>query len=246
LYRGKGIDAKFVGHPLTQLLQTELLARTAFCQQWKLQESQPIVGVFPGSRKQEIRDLLPVLVQAMRWLLRLKPELQFVISQAHQGIAEEINQQFSRLKIRHLVGKSIILLPAGQSHQLMNNADILWAKSGTTTLEAAIFAKPMLIFYRGNWLSYLLFLLFKTVQRVGWPNLLAGKAIVPELLQLDCRAEQFVRYTSDWLDVPAAREHISAQLQAVRNHLGQGNFATTAASEILATLAHRAKVNETC
>ena len=63
----------------------------------------------------------------------------------------------------------------------MQAADILWAKSGTTTLEAALFGKPMLIYYRGNWISFLLFLLFKRVRKVGWPNILAGKGVVPEL-----------------------------------------------------------------
>jgi lipid-A-disaccharide synthase len=94
----------------------------------------------------------------------------------------------------------------------------------------------MLIFYRANWISYLLFLLFKRVQYVGWPNLLAGKKIVPELIQLDCRAEQLVKHTQDFLDVPGIEEETTKQLKQIRNTLGPGNFAIIGAREIFKIL----------
>ena len=94
----------------------------------------------------------------------------------------------------------------------------------------------MLIFYRGDWLSYFVFLAFKRVKRVGLPNLLAGKTLVPELIQLDCRAEQLVKYTSDLLDVPKLREEITSELLSLRDQLGEGDYATLCAEEIARAL----------
>jgi lipid-A-disaccharide synthase len=238
LYRDAGIDASFVGHPLTLAIPQENLEpnKEEFCKANGLDPQKPLIGIFPGSRRQEIRLLLPVMLQAAKWLGKERPEVQFAISRANQILADAIDEVIDHEGMRLRVGHGITLLPVGENHTLMRAADILWAKSGTTTLEAALFGKPMLIYYRGNWVSFLLFLLFKRVRRVGWPNILAGKGVVPELLQLDCRPEQFVKYTSDWLDVPAAREEIGEELRKVRSRLGQADLADTAAVEVIKVL----------
>jgi lipid-A-disaccharide synthase len=126
------------------------------------------------------------------------------------------------------------LSEASSNFELMKNCDLIWAKSGTTTLETALFGKPMLIFYTGNWFSYLLVLCFKTVKNFGWPNLLAGYELVPELIQLDCRSDKFVKYTLDLLDVPALRQEISEELLTLRQELGEGDFVENCAQEVLA------------
>ena len=238
LYLGRGIPARFVGHPLTQTVTGDAgqLSREEFCKAHCLDPNRFIVGIFPGSRRQEIKDHLPVLMEAVAWLNAQRPDLQFVMSQANSILAENIDSLLNRTGYRRLVGTGLTLLPPGASLSLMSVSDLVWAKSGTTTLEAALLGKPMLIFYRGNWLSYLIFLLFKRVRHVGWPNILAGQGVVPELIQLDCRAEQFVRYTLDWLDVPAARQAIGEQLRSLKARLGEGTFAETAASEVLSWL----------
>ena len=121
----------------------------------------------------------------------------------------------------------------------MKNADLAWAKSGTTTLEVTLFGTPMIIFYRGNWFSYLLVLLAKTIKHVGLPNVLAGKSLVPELLQLDCRGEMLVKYTLDMLDVPALRRDIKAELLSLRKELGSGDFVENCAQELITAMAGR-------
>ena len=94
----------------------------------------------------------------------------------------------------------------------------------------------MLVFYRADWISFVIFLLFKRVKWVAWPNLLAGEMLVPELIQLDCRAEQLVRYTRDWLDVPGLRHEIADKLRRIKKQLGKGDFAANAALEVQNTL----------
>jgi hypothetical protein len=128
------------------------------------------------------------------------------------------------------------LVPAEDNQGLMAASDVLWAKSGTTTLEAAFMERPMVVFYRGDWISYLLFLFFKTVKYVAWPNLLAARMMVPELIQLDCRAAELVRYTRDWLDVPGARTATREELKRIKSYLAKGDFVANAATELIKTL----------
>ena len=237
LYRSRNVDARFVGHPLQNALAgTQLPDRQEFCREQGLNPDRPLVGIFPGSRRGEINDHLPIVLAAVDWLAAERPEVQFVLSRANPILAEAIDRLIDRSGHRRLVGPTMTLLPVGESRSLMANADLVWAKSGTTTLEAALLGKPMLIFYRATWLSYLIFLAFKRVKDVGWPNLLAGQRVVPELIQLDCRAELLVRYTRDWLDVPGARQASARRLTAVRSQLGEGDFADNAAAEIIAVL----------
>jgi lipid-A-disaccharide synthase len=134
------------------------------------------------------------------------------------------------------VGKNLVYIEGRDNYNLFNNADVIWAKSGTTTLEVSFFGKPMLIFYRGSWLSFSAVTIFKTVKNVGLPNILAGRTLVPELLQLDCRPQQLVRYTRDLLDVPGLRKEISEELKSLRRSLGDNDYITACTKELLETL----------
>jgi lipid-A-disaccharide synthase len=138
-------------------------------------------------------------------------------------------------KTKH-AGSLIKFVNSDENRVLMASADVLWTKSGTTTLEAAFMERPMIVYYRGDWLSFVIFVLFKRIKYVAWPNILAGRMLVPELFQLDCRAEQLVRYTRDLLDVPAARDSISKQLRDIKSYLSKGDFAANAAEHLHAVL----------
>ncbi len=238
LYRQKKMSAKFVGHPLTMKFKAESERSTKedFCQRNNLDPEKPIIGVFPGSRRQEIKEHASLVLQAIEWISRERSNVQFVIVNANQQMADLLQEFMQREKFIHLVGKSVKTISSEQSEDLMTHSDLLWTKSGTTTLEATLVGKPMLIFYRGSWLSFLLVMAFKIVKFVGWPNLLHGDGIVPELIQLDCRAEQLVRYTCDWLDVPGLRNEITAGLKTLKGHLGEGDFTDNARNEIIALL----------
>jgi len=239
LYRSHGIDADFVGHPLTESFcdAQSVLSKEEFCQKYNLNANLPLVGLFPGSRKQEIKAFMPALLQAISQLHNERPEVQFAISQANPQIAEHIYDALQKAGKTSYAGSLIKFINADDNRPFMAAADILWTKSGTTTLEAAFLERPMLIYYGGDYLSYLLFVLFKTVKFVGWPNILAGRMLVPELIQLDCRADQFVRYTRDLLDVPGARAQITALLKKIKSYLRKGDFASNAAEHVQTVLA---------
>ncbi len=231
IYAQKNIPVAFVGHPLTKNLpdSTTLLDRAAFASKYSLNPSSPIIGIFPGSRNSEIKSLLPITLEAASRFHKERPEIQFALSQATGKLAHAINATISR---KSDWGKSIKLIEPADTYSLMSVCDLAWAKSGTTTLELTLFAKPMLIFYRGDWLSYLIFLGFKRTQRVGWPNLLAGKELIPELIQLDCSPQKLVQYSKDLLDVPALMKETASQLLALKNKLGEGDYASTCAREL--------------
>ncbi len=238
LYASYGVPARFVGHPLTLHIpnEQELLDKETFTRTHELRADKPIIAVLPGSRKQEIKTLLPILLTAMEELLSERPDLQFVVSKANKTVSELVDKIYEKHKIKKRFSKNVIFLDGSENYNLFKNSDLVWAKSGTTTLEVAMFGKPMLIIYRGALLSYFLVVLVLTVKNVGLPNLLAGRTLVPELLQLDCRPQQLVRYTSDLLDVPGLRNEISDELLKLRDQLGQGNYVENCAQEILAAL----------
>jgi lipid-A-disaccharide synthase len=235
VYAKKQVPVKFIGHPLTANVPAieTLQSKEEFCQSLAINPDSTIIAVFPGSRKQEIANMLPISLDAMRWLLSKRPHLKFVIGQANETLTEKITKTIEKSGGAHLLGKSLFVNPPSRNHELMKACDIAWAKSGTTTLEVTLFGKPMLIYYRGPWISYMLICLLKIIKRVGWPNLLAGYDLIPELLQLDCRADQLVRYTCDLLDVPGLRQEISEKLLSLRIQLGERDYVSTGADEIL-------------
>ncbi len=234
LYKLHGIESCFVGHPLTRSIREhEACSRQEFCKKYNLNQEQPIIGVFPGSRRGEIKAHLEPILNAVDWLRQERAELQFVIPAANDRMLEEINAELKRLKFDFLLNDNLRIIPGYDNYELMLHSKLLWAKSGTTTLEATLACKPMIIFYRGLWLSYVILLCFLRVRYVGWPNLLSGRQLVPELLQLNCRAELLVRHTLDLLDVPGLLKETTEELKSLRNHLGQGDFINNVVQEIV-------------
>jgi lipid-A-disaccharide synthase len=234
LYRSHGIPVRFVGHPLCHKENPKdpSQIRKDFFLRYGLDGKKSLIAIFPGSRKSEIPSLFPVVWQAMHWLAGERDDVQFAISLANPERAESIQKIIDRDK-KHTVAAPFLMVPAEENDNLMDASDVIWAKSGTTALEATIHGKPMLVYYRADWLSYWIFLLFKRVRKISLPNLLSGKTLVPELIQLDCRADQLVKYTRDLLDVPQLRSEITNELLALKSQLGEGDFAAALSEEIL-------------
>lgn len=246
LYKKNGVSARFVGHPLTLKFKApeERKPRSEFFIDNNLDPEKPLVGIFPGSRNQEIKCHAPIIFEAINWIQQERPNVQFIISATNSKFADALYAELDKLGFNHLLNGKVKTLLSENNEDLMTHADLLWTKSGTTTLEATLIGTPMLIFYRASWVTLVIFLFLKIIKWVGWPNLLAGTELVPELIQLDCRAEQLVRYTLDWLDVPELRHEITSQLKVLRGHLGEGDFTDNAAIEVLKVLDHVPQAKE--
>lgn len=244
LYKRHGVAARFVGNPISEqnFDVGTLKSKAEFAEALGLRADATTIAIFPGSRPAEVKNLLPVALQAAELMLATRPELQFVISRTTPALKPLMEKLTAKSPAKKLVGKSIVFAESSHNNDLLKHADLVWAKSGTVTLEVMMFGKPMLIFYRGNWLSYMLYMMFKTVKNVGWPNLLAGRTLVPELLQLDCRAQEIVRYSSDFLDVPGLKDEVTQALLSLKNQLGQGNYVENCTQEILEFLKHEGPV----
>lgn len=194
-----GIAATYVGHPLAPLIPLEpdqAKARTGL----GLAPQARVVALLPGSRSAEIEHLLPRFLQAARLMLREQPGLRFVLP--------AVPAQFAR--IEQLVARAglgaALQLTRGGSHAALAACDVTLIASGTATLEAALFKRPMVIAYHMNWLSWKLHQRKMLQPWVGLPNILAGEFLVPELLQQAATPAALARETLAWLIDDAATE----------------------------------------
>ena len=168
---------EWVGHPLLDIVKPSLSREEAF-KRFGLDPERPIIGLLPGSRTQEVERLLPALLAAAQLLQKEIPGLQFIIPLA-SGIREETLSPW-------MESASLpVKLVEGWTYDVMNLSELLIMASGTATLEGAILGKPMVIIYKVSFLSYWIGRALVHVNHIGLVNLVAGKGIVPELIQND-------------------------------------------------------------
>jgi len=156
---------------------------------------------------------LPVLLETVKLLRRFQPELKFILAEA-PGVP-------SRLYDRLLQGSTGIVRAFGVSHAILAHANASIVKSGSTTVEAAYFGNPFVVFYRIAPLSYAIGKRVVKVPFIAMPNLLAGERVVPELIQSEATAENLVGALMPLLTVPQEIEACRARLRKVRESLGQ-------------------------
>jgi len=207
LLQRHGIAASYVGHPLAPLIPQQpdrLAARTA-C---GLDASAEVVALLPGSRGAEIEHLLPRFLEAARLMLKQRPALRFLLPAVPA----------LRARIEALVAaaglSSRVQVLQGQSHAALAACDVTLIASGTATLEAALFKRPMVIAYHMHAFSWWLTRRKMLQPWVGLPNILAGRFVVPELLQDQATPASLARSTLDWLADDAATRQRRAGLEA--------------------------------
>ncbi len=194
-----GIAASYVGHPLADVIPLEP-PRAAARGKLGLGEGDTVVALLPGSRKSEIRYIAEPLLQAAALMSRVRPALRFVMP-----VVPGLRSLVEPLVRKHAPGLDLVLLD-GQSHEALAACDLTLVASGTATLEAALFKRPMVIAYRLHALNWWRIRAKRLQPWVGLPNVLAGRFVVPELLQDDCTPEALAREGLAWLDDPARRD----------------------------------------
>ena len=212
VYRQAGARVEFVGHPLLDIAEVtdkreEIFARL------ELNPEQPVIGLFPGSRWQEIEQLLPELLQTAEMLQTERPDYQFVLS-----LARGVNQkQIAELAANYNL---ILKLVDHAAYQVMKIADLLIVASGTATLEAAILGTPMIIVYRVSGFTYWLANRLLDLDFIGLPNIIAGREIVPELIQNRANADEIYQQARDFFRQPYLLKQIRSELRGVKEKLG--------------------------
>lgn len=184
LCRRNGIEARFVGHPLAEELGPG--DRSAARRRLGLPEEGPVVALLPGSRSREVRDVGGPLLETAAWLHRRRPELRFIAPMATPALHSEFR------RMADVRGGAPITRFDGESRAVMSAADVVMLASGTASLEAMFLRRPMVVAWRGlpptwfilrRWLG-------RNIRFIALPNLLAGRRIVPELLQDEARPER--------------------------------------------------------
>lgn len=228
LYRQAGVDVTFVGHPLLDSLAT-VPSREACRSSLGVPDGALVLGLLPGSRQAEIRRHLPLLLEAAARLTAVHAGLRLLL-----GVAPTVDTASLEATVRASAVPVQVL--HGRTSEVMRAADLLLAVSGTVTLEAAILGTPMIISYRLGFLSWCVGRLLIHVRFIGLPNLVAGEAIVPELIQFQATPERLAAAASEILDSPERLARMRNALAEVRRRLGAPGATERAAREVLALL----------
>ncbi|HKT99453.1 MAG TPA: lipid-A-disaccharide synthase [Paraburkholderia sp.] len=226
-----GVAATYVGHPLADDIPLEPDvpgARHAL----GLPGSGPVIAVLPGSRRSEINLIGPTFFDAMQIMQQREPGLRFVMPAATPAI----HAQLQELANQHQ-GLALTIID-GQSQVAMTAADAILVKSGTVTLEAALLKKPMVISYKVPWLTGQIMRRQGYLPYVGLPNILAGRFVVPEILQHFATPEALADATLTQLHDEANRRTLTEVFTQMHHALRQ-NTAERAAEVVERVVAHR-------
>lgn len=195
-YQKHNMPCEFVGHTMADQIP---LAdqQTVLRQQLGLEQSQPILGVLPGSRGSEIKFLLKPFLAAARELTKTLPELLILIPAVNdyraQAMQHVIDSEFTDLNIK---------LSVGNARDVMGASNAVLLASGTATLETMLMKTPMVAGYQVSWLSYQVFSRMVKTPFFTLPNLLAGREIVPELIQHEMTVDNMVAHLLPMLTEP--------------------------------------------
>ncbi|MCC2640295.1 MAG: lpxB [Nitrospira sp.] len=227
LYKEAGVRCTFVGNPILDEVAPSY-DRQALRRQLGLSDAGPVIGLFPGSRKGELREHMPLLLETVKRLAERHPAMQFILAQAssiQDGLLDGILRE-SPVPIQVF---------RNRASEVMAASDLLVVKSGTSTLQAAVVGTPMILFYRASsWVTYRLARLLIRVPWIGLANLVAGRGIVPELIHDEATPERLAHEVERLLTDQRAYGDMKAALLSVRQALGRAGASRRAAEAVLA------------
>jgi len=226
-YKNAGVDASFVGHPLIERIdEYNFEERNEFFVRHQLDPQKEILLVLPGSRKQEVAKIFPAVITGA-----VETAKQFNM-QVVVGCSSTIDENMF-LRLTKENGYKIV---KNKSYELFKYAKIGIVKSGTSTLEAALFGLPMVIVYKTSALTYAIGKALVTLQHIGLANIIAGETVVPELIQHEVTAKNLAAACGKFLSDQAYYEKVSEKLKNLKAVLGNKNASKTAAEIIVAAI----------
>lgn len=228
LLRAHGVAASYVGHPLADAIPLEpprAAARAAL----GLGAGETVVALLPGSRSSEIDMIAPVFLQAAMRLQRTRPALRFVLP-----VAPGLGPRLDPLIAAHAPGLDLLRLD-GRSHEALAACDLTLIASGTATLEAALFKRPMVIGYRMHPLSWQIMKRLAYQPWVGLPNILAREFLVPERIQDQCTPQRLASDVLAGLDDAAGAARLQSRFTSMHHELRRdtARAATDAIAQVI-------------
>lgn len=230
IYQRAGVPVEWVGHPLLDSSPAQE-PRAAFLARLGLDPARRVVALLPGSRINEVRTILPGLLEAARMIHERLPSAQFLLARAPH-LPDEL---FARLEPHGLSIRTIENATEG----VLGSADVALVASGTVTVQAALAECPMVVVYRLSSLTYRLGRPFVRVNTFAMANLVAGQEVVPELMQDDFTPEAVARHALAILEDPARADAMRAGLKMVKTRLGAPGASRRAAAAVMAVAAEK-------
>lgn len=229
IYRRAGVDVAHVGHPLIDSI-SESVPDPNFLKEIDAPDRDGIIGLLPGSRRQEITKFLPVLLETARLIVRQMPTARFLIPCSGPD---------NMTTVKEIIGKTDI--PAsvflGKIHDVARVSRCCIVASGTATLEVACFLTPLIVVYKTGHLPWLLSRRLLQVEHISLVNLIAGKEVVPEMLQYRMRPELLAESAIELCRNGERRERMIGGLAKVRESLGGPGASKRAAAVVCEMLA---------
>jgi lipid-A-disaccharide synthase len=225
-YQQAGVPVTFVGHPMLDLV-TVTLDRTAAATSFGLDPSRTVVGLFPGSRHNEIERLLPVIIAAAGKLKERFPDIQFILPLASTLQSADIVPLLTAAGLDVTITRERI-------HDIVRACDAVISVSGTVTLEIALVGTPMVIIYKLSPLTYQLAKRLVKIDNIGLCNIVAGETVVKELIQDQANPEAIAAEVGTLLTDHAYHTAIVAKLGDIRAKLGRGGASVNVAHLALA------------
>jgi lipid-A-disaccharide synthase len=220
IYERAGIPVEFVGHPLVDLARAAR-PRGLVLREHGLRPDAPTVALLPGSRPNELRRIAPVVAAAQPRIRARVPGVQFVVARA-PNLSDDLLTPFR---------DAVVVQDA--TDEVLASSDVVITASGTATVQAALHERPMVVVYRVSPLSYRLGKPFLTVDMYAMPNLVAGRRIVPELIQADCTPDRIASEAIALLTDVDRHTRTREALRGVRERLGAPGASGRAADAIL-------------
>lgn len=236
IYREAGVPVQWVGHPMLDVAETPQ-PRASFLSRHGLDPNRPVIALLPGSRRNELRAILPGLVRAAAIIRDRLPDAQFIVARApHLGADAfaPLGILAAGLKASTTSGMlGGIAIVDGQADDVLAAADVALVASGTITVQAALHECPMVVVYRLSPLTYWLGKPFVHVDTYAMVNLVAGKKVVPELIQNDFTAERVATEALRVLTDPAHAAQVRTALREVTARLGGPGASRRAAEAVV-------------
>jgi len=226
IYEKENVPVQFVGHPLVEEMQ-EVMSRENFCKRYDVNTEKKFIAVIPGSRKQEIENLFSVMVRSAVELAGSEKEV--VVA-----VAPNLSMELYKNNLPLLNANGNVKFVQHATHEVMKYAEFAFVTSGTATLETACVGTPMIVVYKTSAITYWIARLVVKIKNIALVNIVAGKTIVPEMIQGDATVEKLVSEARSILNSPEHYSEIKDELNIVRQKLGGVGASANVAEAILA------------
>ena len=225
-YQNHGMNAQCVGHPLKDIIQIET-TKIQFITSINLDSSKKALGLFPGSREQEVQHILPTMLQTYHSVKSYNPDIQAAIGCVPTLPIQLYQNILDKFKIK-------IPLVSNHTYDLMKHCDLALVASGTATLETALLGSPLIVIYKTSALTYWIGKYLIHLKNISLVNIVAEKQIVPEFIQHQATATEIAKEALSLLYDNEKITNIKSNLKLISKRLGEKGAVERTADELIA------------